>query len=108
MGQGTSYGYYEEAEGRSDNAHRQPIPASDAHGYWTAAMPNFLELRACELRRIPLLKLSEKGYEQRFERGFRRCGEAKMGRKVPFRCSVRLHCRLFRPFSDGFSTHSGE
>jgi hypothetical protein len=23
-----------------------------------------------------------------------------MGRKLPFRCSVRLHCRLFRPFSD--------
>jgi hypothetical protein len=25
-----------------------------------------------------------------------------MGRKVPFRCSVRLHCRLLRPFSDSF------
>jgi hypothetical protein len=23
-----------------------------------------------------------------------------MGRKVPFRCSVRLHHRLLRPFSD--------
>ena len=55
MGQGTSYGYYEEAEGRSDNAHRQPIPASDSHGCWTAAIPNFLELRQCEVRRIPLL-----------------------------------------------------
>jgi hypothetical protein len=54
MGQGTSYGYYEEAEGRSDNAHRQPIPVSDAHGCWTAAMPNFLELRYGEDRRIPL------------------------------------------------------
>jgi hypothetical protein len=26
-----------------------------------------------------------------------------MGRKVPFRCSVRLHSRLLRPFSDRFS-----
>jgi hypothetical protein len=25
-----------------------------------------------------------------------------MGLKVPLRCSVRLHRRLFRPFSDGF------
>jgi hypothetical protein len=57
---------------------------------------------ASELLRIHLLKLSEKGYEQRSMRGFRRRGEAKMGRKVPFRCSVRLHCRLFRPTSDGF------
>ncbi len=40
-------------------------------------------------------KLSEKGYEQRFERGFRRCREAKMGRKVPFLWSVRLHRGLF-------------
>jgi hypothetical protein len=47
-------------------------------------------------------KLSEKGYEQRSKRGFRRCREAKMGLKVPLRCSVRLHRRLFRPFSDGF------
>jgi hypothetical protein len=31
-----------------------------------------------------------------------------MGRKVPLRCSVRLHSRLLRPFSDSFSTHSGE
>jgi hypothetical protein len=23
-----------------------------------------------------------------------------MGRKLPFRCSVRLHSRVFRPFSD--------
>jgi hypothetical protein len=25
-----------------------------------------------------------------------------MGRKVPLRCSVRLQCRLLRPFSDSF------
>ena len=25
-----------------------------------------------------------------------------MGRKGPFWCSVRLHCRLLRPFSDSF------
>ena len=29
-----------------------------------------------------------------------------MGRKVPFRCSVRLHCRLLRPFSDSFNRKS--
>jgi hypothetical protein len=27
-----------------------------------------------------------------------------MGRNVLFRWSVRLHCSLFRPFSDGFMT----
>ena len=43
---------------------------------------------------------SEKGYERYSERGFGKRREAKMGRKLPFRCSVRLHCRLFRPFSD--------
>ncbi len=61
-----------------------------------------------ELRRIILLKLSEKGYEQRFDRGFGRCREAKMGRKVPFRWSVRLHRMLLRPFSDSLSTRFGE
>jgi hypothetical protein len=39
-------------------------------------------------------KLSEKGYEQHSECGFGRPKEAKMGRKVPLRCSVRLHRRL--------------
>jgi hypothetical protein len=53
-----------------------------------------------ELRRIPLMRLSEKGYEQPSKRGFRRCGDAKMGLKVPFRWSIRQHRRLFRPFSD--------
>jgi hypothetical protein len=43
-------------------------------------------------------KLSEKGYEQRSDRGFGRCRETKMGRKVAFRCSLRLHSRLLRPF----------
>jgi hypothetical protein len=41
-----------------------------------------------------------KGYEQPSKRGFRRCGDAKMSRKVRFRWSIRLHRRLFRPFSD--------
>jgi hypothetical protein len=27
-----------------------------------------------------------------------------MGRKVPLRCSVKLHRRLLRPFSDSLST----
>src|SRR5215218_4047231 len=47
-----------------------------------------------------LEKLSEMGYEQHSERGIGRRKEAKMGRKVPLRCSVRLHRRLLRPFSD--------
>src|SRR5215212_7824345 len=49
-------------------------------------------------------RLSEKGYEQPSKRGFRRCGDAKMGLKVPFRWSTRQHRRLFRPFSDSLST----
>src|SRR5919107_887093 len=48
-------------------------------------------------------RLSEKGYERYSVRGFGKCRQAKMGRKLPFRCSVRLHCRLFRPFSDSLS-----
>src|SRR5919107_2935538 len=56
-----------------------------------------------ELPRIPLPRLSEKGYEQPSKRGFRRCGDAKMGLKVPFRWSTRQHRRLFRPFSDSLS-----
>jgi hypothetical protein len=36
------------------------------------------------------------------EHGLGRRREAKMGRKVPFWCSVRLHRRLLRPFSDRF------
>jgi hypothetical protein len=31
-----------------------------------------------------------------------------MGRKVPLRCSVWIHRKLLRPFSDSLSTHSGE
>jgi len=59
---------------------------------------------ASELWRILLLKLSEKGCEHLSERGFGRRREAKMGRKVPFRCSLRIHRTLLRPFSDSFST----
>src|SRR5215207_9484986 len=51
-------------------------------------------------------RLSEKGYEQHTERGFGRRREAKMGRKAPFRCSVSLHRRLLRPFSDSLSTYN--
>jgi hypothetical protein len=36
------------------------------------------------------------------------CREAKLDRKVAFRCSLRLHSRLLRPFWDSFSTHLGE
>jgi hypothetical protein len=61
-----------------------------------------------ELLRIHLLRLSEKWYEQHSERGFGRRREAKMGRKAPLRCSVRLHRGLLRPFSDSLSTSLGE
>jgi hypothetical protein len=37
------------------------------------------------INEVVLERLSEKGYEPRSERGFGRCREAKMGRKVPFR-----------------------
>ena len=40
-----------------------------------------------------------KGVRQPSKRGFRRCGDAKMGLKVRFRWSIRLqHRGLFRPF----------
>src|SRR5215208_2268768 len=61
-----------------------------------------------ELRRISLLKLSEKGYEQHSERGFGRYKEAKMGQIVPSRRSVELHHRRVRGFSDSFSRTLGE
>jgi hypothetical protein len=41
---------------------------------------NFLERRAYELRRTPPLRLSEKGYEQRSERGFGQYKGGEMGR----------------------------
>jgi hypothetical protein len=42
---------------------------------------NFRELRIGEVRRTPLLKLSEKGSERRSEGGFGRYEEGEMGRK---------------------------
>ncbi len=53
-------------------------------------------------------RLSEKGCEQHSERGIGRRKEAKMDRDVPFRCSVRLHSRLLRPFSDSLYANFGE
>jgi hypothetical protein len=55
------------------------------------------------LHRTILPKLSEKGYEQHFERGIRRRKKAKMGRRAPLRCSATLHRRLLRPLSDSLS-----
>src|SRR5215211_4813770 len=48
-----------------------------------------------QLRRTLLLRLSEKGYEQRSERGFWPYPEAKMGPEVPFRWPVKLPLALF-------------
>jgi hypothetical protein len=47
-------------------------------------------------------KLSEKWLEQRSGRGFGRYKKGEMGRKEPFRQSVRLRYRRLRGFSDSF------
>ena len=52
---------------------------------------------------IYLLKLSEKGFEQRSGREFGWFTEGEMGRKDPFWASVGLHRRPILDFSDGFS-----
>ena len=48
------------------------------------------------------LKLSEKGFEQRSERGFGQPTEAKTGRIVLLRCCERPRFTHLRDFSDGF------
>jgi hypothetical protein len=50
------------------------------------------------------LKLSEKGYEQRSERGFGRYIGAETGRTVPLRCPGRPRLTRLRDFSDSFFT----
>ncbi len=50
---------------------------------WTGR-ERFMQMRESELRRTPLPKLSEKGYEQRSEREFDRCTEEQMSLKDPF------------------------
>ncbi len=47
-----------------------------------------------------LERLSEKGYEQRSERAFGGCTEAKMGQNTSSRRSLRLSCRWLPGFSD--------
>src|SRR5918997_1812559 len=49
-----------------------------------------------------VLKLSEKGYEQRSERGFGRYIGAETGRIVPLRCPGRPRLSHLRTFSDSF------
>ena len=64
-------------------------------------LPLFTEVRGIEiLRTSPFghsrkfaLKVSEKGYEQRYERGFGRYTEAKTGRKVLHPWFYRRGCR---------------
>ncbi len=53
---------------------------------------------------IYLPNLSEKGYEQRSDRGFGRCTEAKMERKAPPWRPTGLRCRCVQGFSDSFSS----
>ena len=73
-----------------------------------AAMINFGELRYGEVRRIHLLKLSEKESEQGFEGGFGRHEENETGRKEPSRRSLGLRHGSFQGYSDCFSRHLEE
>lgn len=50
-----------------------------------------------------LVKLSEKGYEQRSKRGFGRYTEGKLGQIRTFRRPVELNCKHLRDFSGSFS-----
>jgi hypothetical protein len=52
-------------------------------------------------------RLSEKGFEQRSERGFGQYKEGEMGGEVPSRRSVGLRHRRIRGFSDGCSYDVG-
>src|SRR5215217_379196 len=54
------------------------------------------------------LKLSEKGCEQRSERGFGRYRGAETGRTVPLRCPGRPRLTHLRDFSDSFLTEFSE
>src|SRR5215218_8425632 len=54
------------------------------------------------------LKLSEKGCEQRSERGFGRYRGAETGRTVPLRCPGRPRLTHLRDFSDSFITEFSE
>src|SRR3954452_23559613 len=55
-----------------------------------------------------VLKLSEKGFEQRSEHGFGRYSGAKTGRKMPFGCLMRPRPGHLRDFSDSFLTGFSE
>src|SRR3712207_275439 len=59
---------------------------------------NFGELRKGEVRRIPLPKLSEKGYEQRSEREFGRYREEEIGPWVVCRATLQALSTLFGQF----------
>jgi hypothetical protein len=60
------------------------------------------------LRRIPLLRLSEKVFGQRSEREFGRQAEREIGQKGTSWDPVGLLHGHLRDFSDSLSTHSGE
>jgi hypothetical protein len=59
---------------------------------------------ASELHRTPLLKLSEKGYEQCSEREFGQYTAYEMDRKAPLWRPTGLRREHLRSFSDSFST----
>jgi hypothetical protein len=54
------------------------------------------------------LKLSEKGFEQRSERGFGRCSGVETSRTVPLRCLLRPRFGHLRDFSDSFRAKFAE
>src|SRR5215207_11422452 len=78
------------------------LGASQLSACHVSMMPPYGAQR--ELPRMPLPKLSEKGYEQHSERGFGRYKEGEMGQIVPSRRSIELHHRRVRGFSDSFSS----
>jgi hypothetical protein len=62
----------------------------------------FCELRLMDILRTSALKLSEKGFEQRSERGFGQCSGVETGRPVLLRCLLRPRFGHLRDFSDSF------
>jgi hypothetical protein len=73
----------------------------------TKEAPNFLELRACELRRIPLLRLSDKSLETR-ERLSLVARERRNGASCFVLALLTDPNEAHLELSDSFYAHSGE
>jgi hypothetical protein len=59
-----------------------------------------IQVRESGLPRIPLLRLSEKGYKQHSGGEFGWCRAGEIGRNTPLRQPGELRCRLLQGFSD--------